>query len=162
MSGNAQNIITGTGSILIDDQDIGFTTGGVTLRYDLTTIEIEGDQALGIIDRRKSNERLYVTFNALELTLENMRRFMGLPAGLLTGSCLYLGYNSTCSENSTSQVELVGEGPNCCNRRWTFPTAVISTGFEIQLQKENPAQMSVEYEVLKDGNGRFGFVCDAC
>ena len=162
MAGNAQNIVVGTGSILVDSQDIGFTTGGVTLRYDLTTIEVEGDQALGIVDRRKSNERLFITFNALELTLENMRRFMGLPAALLDGSCLYLGYNSTCSDDSNSQVEIVGEGPSCCNRRWTFPSAVISEGFEVQMQKEAPAQMSVNYEVLKDGNGRFGYVCDAC
>lgn len=162
MAANANNIVVGTGNISIDSVDVGFTTGGVTMRYDLTTIEIEGDQALGIVARRKSNERLFISFNALEITLENLRKVMALPAAKLDGSCLYLGYNSTCTDDSQAALEIVGEGPNCCNRTWTFPTAVISEGFELQLQKEAPAQMSVNYEVLKDGNGQFGYVCDAC
>lgn len=162
MAANAQNIVVGTGSILVDDQDIGFTTGGVTIRYDLTTLEIEGDQALGIVARRKTNERLFVTFNALEITLENLRRAMAIPDALLYNSCLYLGYNSTCGQESTAALEIVGEGPNCCNRTWSFPSATISEGFELSLQRDAPGQMSFQYEVLKDGNGRFGYVCDAC
>lgn len=169
---NQENIVVGAANIVNNGSDVGFTQGGVTVRYDLTVTEVDADQQQGIAARRKSNERVFVSFNLLEITLENIRSSMALPAELLIGgTCLYLGYNSSCGDELFADLILSGEGPSCCNRTWRFPCSVVSEGFELSIQKDAAQQMSVTYEALKcdsgnapsaDFEGRFGVVCDNC
>ena len=52
--GNKNNIIIGYASMSIAGVDVGYTEGGVMLRKDVTYVDIEGDQASGIVKKHSA------------------------------------------------------------------------------------------------------------
>jgi len=123
MSGNSDNIIIGAATISIDGSDVGFTKGGVTVRYEPEFLDIFGDQAVGAVRKARINERLYVATTLLEVTLERIRNAFMQPADQLVGSTLTLGYNNACWTDEVALV-LVGVSPGCGTRTFTFSKCV--------------------------------------
>lgn len=160
MAGNANNIIVGAATVSIDASDVGYTKGGVTVSYEPTWIEVTADQAVGIVRRARSNERLYVKTSLLEITLTQIRRAFMYPSGNLVGSTLTLGYNSSCYVDTHALV-LVGAGPNCGVRTFTFPSCVAFGNREIKMVREEEQSFEIQFEVLKDSDGHFGTVVDS-
>lgn len=159
--------------------DAGITTGGVSIRYEPTFQEIEADQVFGIAARPKTNERMFVSFELLCVTLDNIRRAMAQSESSLTTAsgqpCLYLGEPlEDCATDITCMLRLVTKGPCCCKRTWEFYCATPSEGWEMNLSKTDAQTLSVTYEMLKiterltaGGSmnpyfGRFGCICDDC
>jgi len=159
MAGNADNIILGAAVINLDATDVGYTSGPTTIRYEPTWVEIEAEQAVGVVSRKRSNERLFVTMTLLEPTLENMRISFNYPEALLDGSTLTLGYNSSCVVQEQAMT-IITVGPSCGSRTFTFPTAVAVGEKEYTMSKEEPVQFEVEFEILKASDGTFGTVVD--
>ncbi len=58
-------------------------------------------------------------------------------------------------------ITLVGTGLNCGTRTFTFPKAVTFGEREYTMQREEPVQFEVEFEILKDANGEFGTIVDS-
>jgi len=160
MSFNANNIIVGAASITIDGSNVGYTKGGCTVRYEPEYVDVTADQAIGVVQKRRQNERMYVVMTMLEVTLARIRQAFNQPAGNLTGSTLTLGYNNSCVVNEHALV-LTGVGPSCGTRTFTFGRCIAMGNREYKMSREEEVAFEVEFEVLKNTNGNFGTIVDS-
>ena len=160
---DADCIVVGAANICCDDEDLGFTDGGITIRYEPEFFDVTADQAFGTIAKRKIDEKMFVEFELICISLDNIRAAMALPSSNLdmNGGCLLLGYEqATCDDEVTCDLKLYGPGPGCSTRTWHFPCVSPSEGFELSLSRTEAQKLSVTYEVLKIEGGYFGLVCD--
>ena len=164
MAGNADNIILGAAQVFIDGVDIGFTKGGTTVRHEPTFVDVMADQAVGVVRKFRSEERLFVTTTLLEVTLEQLRKSFMYPNANLVANTLTLGYNDSCFIDEVA-ITLIGSGPGsggvCGVRTFTFPKAVTFGTREYNMTREEETAFEVEFEVLKSNNGTFGTIVDA-
>lgn len=166
MAGNAANVAIGAASVCVNGSDIGYTTGGVKLQYQPTFVEVRADQSGGVIRRFKQEERLFVEFELIEITLQRIAEIFGYPnSNLFTGSgtgigdCLYIGYASGCSIEEVEMV-ILSPAPNCCTREWTFPVAISVSEAQLNFQRDQEQRISARFEILKQSDGTFGKVCE--
>lgn len=158
---NQANIIVGAASISIAGTDVGYTRGGVQIRYQPTFTDIDADQANGIVKKARNMERMFVRFNMLEVQIANLRTaFMYPVANLSAATSLYLGYNDACWVDE-NEITITGKGPSCGTRTWTFSRGIVSGEREYSATRENAVEFAIEFEILKDTNGRFGTVIDS-
>lgn len=160
MAVNANNILVGAATVSLNGADIGYTRGGTTVRYESTPVDVDADQANGIVRKGRAMERTYVVIRMLEVSLEQLRLAMMLPSANLSGSTLTLGYNGSCWTDEVS-VSLVGPGPSCGTRTFAFTKGVSMGTREYTMTRDNPVEYEVELEVLKDSSGNFGTVIDS-
>lgn len=160
MSGNSDNIIVGAADVSIGGSDIGFTKGGVVVRYEPTFLEVMADQAVGVVRKARTSERVYVVTTLLEVTLERMRQAFMQPSANLVGDTLTLGYNSACWVEELAIV-LVGVSPGCGTRTFSFSKCVAMGTREYNMKRDEETAFQVEFEVLKDSNGHFGTIIDS-
>ena len=109
MAGNADNIIVGAAEVQIDGTDVGYTQGGVSVRYESEVIDIFADQAVGVVKKARSSERMFVTTTLLEATLSQIRRAFMIPSAQLSVNSLTLGYNNACWVEELA-ITLIGFG----------------------------------------------------
>lgn len=159
MAGNADNIIIGAATVSVGGSDVGYTKGGTSVRYEQEQVDVMADQAVGVVRKARSLERMYVTTTMLEVTLAQLRRAFMLPTASLTGSTLTLGYNDSCWVDEVTIV-LVGKSPSCGTRTWTFANCVTFGEREYNMQREEETAFEVEFEILKNSSGNFGTVVD--
>src|SRR3990172_137189 len=152
MSGNANNILIGAAVVTLEGTDLGYTKGGTTVRYEPEFIDVMADQAVGVVRKARSLERMYVVTTMLEITLSNLRRAFMLPAAKLSGSTLTLGYNDACWVDEVS-LSLAGKGPSCGTRTFAFPTCVTFGTKEYSMKREEETAFEVSFEVLKSSSG---------
>lgn len=157
---NANNIIQGAATVSIGGTDIGYTDGGVTWRHESTFVDVEADQAVGVVRKGRQLEKMFVTTTMLEITLANLRIATMQPAGNLSGSTLTIGYNNSCWTDEL-QIILVGPGPNCGTRTATFVRCVAMGTREYNSQRTEATMIEVEFEVLKQSSGAFGTIVDS-
>jgi hypothetical protein len=157
------NLTIGAATICIDGSDVGLTTGGTTIRFDNTFIDVEADQIPGIARKFRESQRAFITTTLLEVSLEQIRIALGLPAAnLTTATSLSLGYNAACFLPEVSMV-ICGPSPGCGCRTWEFDRVVSASSPEYSMTKTEAVQMEVEFEVLADcSTGNFGTVTDGC
>lgn len=160
MAGDANNIIIGAAEIAIDGTDVGFTKGGCTVRYAQEQVEVEADQAVGVVRKARKLERMYVKTTLLEVTLQQIRKAFMQPAANLSGSTLTLGYNNSCWVDEVALV-LVGVAPGCGVRTFTFGKCVTFGEREYNMKRDEETAFEVEFECLKDSNGHFGTIVDS-
>lgn len=160
MAGNPDNILIGAATVEINGEDIGYTKGGTTVRYEPTFIDVMADQAVGVVRKARSLERLYVVIRVLEVSLERIRQAFMQPAANLVADVLTLGYNGSCWTDEV-QLVLVGPSPGCGARTFTFTRCVAFGNREYSMKREEETSFEVEFEVLKDSNGEFGTIEDA-
>lgn len=160
MAGNADNIIIGAAQVSIGGSDVGYTKGGTRVRYEPTFIDVEADQAAGVVRKARSGERLYVVTTLLEVTLNLIRIAFMQPLANLSGSTLTLGYNDACWTDEQA-ITLVGVSPGCGTRTFTFAKCVTFGNREYAMQRDEETAFEVEFEVLKDSNGNFGTIVDS-
>jgi len=160
MAVNANNILIGSATVALNGTDVGYTRGGTTVRYESTPVDVDADQANGIVRKGRAMERQYVVIRLLEISLEQMRVAMMLPSANLSGSTLTLGYNGSCWTDEVT-ITLVGPGPNCGTRTFAFTKGVSLGTREYTMARDAPAEYEVEIEVLKDATGNFGTIIDS-
>jgi len=157
---DANNIVIGAAQVLVDAVDVGYTTGGATVRYEQEQVEVMADQAVGVVRKARSSERMFVTTTLLEVTLEQLRQAFMLPeASLVGGTTLTLGYNDSCWVDEVA-ITLIGSSPGCGTRTWTLPRCVTFGEREYNMQREEATAFEVEFEILKDSSGNFGTIID--
>jgi hypothetical protein len=160
MANDATKIIIGAATVSVGGSDIGYTKGGVTVRYEPEFIDVIADQAVGVVKKARSLERMYVTTTMLQVSLDQVRQSFMLPAAHLAGSTLTLGYNNVCWVDEVAIV-LAGKGPACGSRTFTFGKCITFGSREYSMQREEEVAFEVEFEILKDASGNFGTILDA-
>lgn len=160
--GTRTNVILGPCSVEIATVDIGFTRGNVTVTHTTTIKEVKAAQQVGTVRAFRTDETMTLAMEMLEVTLENMRIALNLPSANLVGSTLTLGYDNSCNVEEP-QVVLIGVGPSCGVRTYTFYHCVASGDVATELSPEDEQVLPVTFIVLKDSdNGNaFGSVVDA-
>lgn len=163
----AQNILIGSAEITIGSNNIGWTQGGTTVRYEPEYVDVDADQAAGIVRKSRSLERLYVETTILETTLDDLKLAFMVPDSSYNSatSTLTLGYDDTCWMDEYT-LTLVGPGPgaeagDCGTRTWTFSRAVSFGTREYGMMRDTATTFAVQFEILKDSSGNFGTVVDS-
>lgn len=156
----AANIIVGAATFSIDASDVGYTKGGCTVRYEPEFIDVMADQAAGVVAKRRSSERMYVTTTILEATLLRIQQAWGQPSVNLSGSILTLGYSDSCNTPSHA-ISIVGVSPNCGTRTFALTDCVAMGTREYTMSREEEVAFEVEFECLKDSSGNFGTITDS-
>jgi hypothetical protein len=162
MAGNADNIILGPATILLNGTDIGFTKSGVSVMLEREYIDVQADQALGTVRKGKKFEKLIIKTTMLEINLERLRIAWDQPSSNYSGSSyFYLGYDISCAVN-THQITIIGSGPNCGTRTFYLYKAISIAGSEYKMSREEEVGLPVEFECLKDSthNNKFGWILD--
>jgi hypothetical protein len=160
MAGDADNIIVGAAEISIDGADIGFTKGGTTVRYEPEFLDVFADQAVGVVRKARTAERLFIVTTMLEVTLTRLRQAFMQPTNHLAGSTLTIGYNDACWVEELAIV-LTGQSPGCGTRTFTFSKCVSMGTKEYNMQRDEETAFEVEFEALKDADGEFGTIVDS-
>lgn len=157
---DANNIIIGAASVSVNGSDVGYTMGGTTVRYEPEVRDIMADQALGVVRKSRTSERMYVTTTILEITLAQLRLAFMIPTAQLAGSTyLTLGYSDACWVEESSLI-LTGKSPGCGTRTFTFSKVTTLNSKEYNMTREEETAFEVEFECLKDEFGNFGTVVD--
>jgi len=159
MAGNADNILVGAAVVQIDTVDVGYTKGGTTVRYEPEYVDVMADQAVGVVKKARSLERMYVVTTLLEITLTRIQQAFNQPAANLSGSTLLLGYNNSCTINEHGIV-LIGVGPECEVRTFTLFRCVAMGTREYNMSREEETAFEVEFECMKNASGIFGHIVD--
>jgi len=158
--GSANNIIIGAASVSVNGSDVGYTMGGTTVRYEPEVRDIMADQALGVVRKSRTSERMYVTTTILEITLAQLRLAFMIPSAQLSGSTyLTLGYSDACWVEE-SELILTGKSPGCGTRTFTFAKVTTLNSKEYNMTREEETAFEVEFECLKNPSGNFGTVVD--
>ncbi len=160
MAGNSDNIIVGAADLSINGEDVGFTKGGVVVRYEPEFLDVMADQAVGVVRKARTNERVYITTTLLEITLERIRQAFMQPSSQLTGNTLILGYNNACWIEELAII-ITGVSPGCGTRTFTFGRCVTMGQREYAMKRDEETAFEVEFEVMKDANGHFGSIIDS-
>jgi len=161
MAGNADNIILGPATILLNGLDIGFTKSGVEVTLEREYIDVQADQAIGTVRKGRKLEKLMVKTSMLEVNLERLRIAWDQPASNYATSYFYLGYDVSCAVN-THQITIIGSGPNCGTRTFYLYKAISILGSAYKMSRETEVELPVEFECLKDPtkNNKFGWILD--
>lgn len=161
MAVNAQNIIVGAGVMYVAPYgtadnavesalyDVGATQGGVELAYEPEFLDIEVDQAFGIIDKRKIRESATLTTQMAEATLNNLLLAWGLPAARLVNGTLSFG-EAEVTQADARTVYIVGKGPNGQKRIAKIWKAVARGNASVAFRKDEVTILNVEFEILAD------------
>lgn len=161
------NVIIGAGELEVDGVNVGFTEGGVTFAYERTFIEIEADQAICDIARRKIKEVLTISTTLLEATLTNLRLVWGLTGtiqNLGDGTTqLNFGCEATCDEPSHVLL-FSGPGPNCMTRYVEIYDAFSLESGEHTYAKGGAVKVPVVFKAIadrtRDAGNRYGNIRD--
>lgn len=162
MAGNQLNIIVGAATLKIDGIDVGFTQGGVTVRFADDYLDVEADQLAGVARKEKTFQRVFVTTTLLEATLLNLRKAIGEPSSQLFGTALSFGQASPVVTEHT--LTITGKSSAGATQREYSFTRCISIGEVEHLAgaRDAASVIPIEFEVLKDpsAGNTFGFSRD--
>jgi len=159
---NVSEILVGKCTVTIDSVDVGYTQGGVTLRAQKDKLDVEADQAAGIVKKPTTLERMFVVFTMLQSSLSNFLLAFDEPAAG-TGGSGTLDFGS--ADPATIEHTVAVTGPNASGaglRTYTFYRAVrVENAETVVGNRAAVQQLPVTLELLKDANGKFGCYTDA-
>jgi hypothetical protein len=146
MGMNALNVVMGPAVMTVGGVDVGFTRGGIEIRYPREYKSIEADQALGVILKKKTKEQFFVKTTLLEASLDN------LALAWDQTSVAVLGTNSSVVQEKV--IIITGPGPNNKTRVVTLLRCISNSEGAAKWTKDEEQGIEVEYECIKqDGSG---------
>jgi hypothetical protein len=145
----------GAGTLIIADYngaegggvDVGFTEGGADLKIDRKYLEIELDQAIGVVNIFKVAERVTLKVGLPEATLANIAIAMGYPAAAVAGGIFSFGGTDDIVSKT---IYLNTKAPNGGNRKIKFFKCVAIAGGSQKYVKNNMTVVDVEFLCLQD------------
>ena len=154
------NIIVGAASVKVGNDaeiDLGYTKGGVVVRYETEFTEVFSDQGVGVVDKSRSSERMFIVFTMSEITIANLSFYFDLGS---SGSSMIVPSIANDCNSTGGKLTLIGVGPNCSTRRFTFNRCFVSKGFDYKMSRDEETLIEIEFEAMKDSNGNFGIIVD--
>lgn len=148
---STDGLIIGPFNLCLNGVDLGATTGGVSITQNREYTEIRNDQSKTLQAIATVTQDFMVTVTMRDLTLDKLRVLYGVREGLAAdGQSLCVVDNATeCSFPEEFTLTVAGPGPGCGYRSFHFPRVVITPAtVEILIQRDNPAEVAVEFKVL--------------
>lgn len=141
--------------------DVGFTEGGADLKIDRKYLEIELDNALGVVNVFKIAEKVTLKVGLPEATLANIALAMGMPAASVSNGVFSFGGDNTVEFKT---VYLNTKAPNGGARKIRFNKCVAISGGSQKYVKNNITVVDVEFVCLQDtaktANQQIGSITD--
>lgn len=166
--GTKKNVLVGGATMSTSDDgnawtEAGYTDDGVTLDYEPAFSDVNVDEELLPVKKIKTGEKLLVSANLAEGTLENYMLAVGLPTTALVTDAeaktktLNLISNPNIVEK---QIKLVGKSPDGLDRTITF-AKIVSVGkvSSKYTNKGGKTLIPVQFEVLA-GDAGYGSIVD--
>ncbi len=151
------NILVSAVDMEVDDVNVGFLDGAVALAYTPTHIEHSVEQRMGIQRVDRIAERLTVTANLLEPTLEAIRIAYGQPASSLSATLSTLGVGSSTVVTEHKLV-LKGKAPGTNKSRTiTCHKAVAIEASAHSYAREGRVVIPVTFVLVEDNTKEAGF-----
>lgn len=161
---NQLNIIVGAATMKIDGIDVGFTQGGVNIRFADDYLDVEADQLAGVARKEKTFQRVFVTTVLLEATLLNLRKAIGEPESQLFGGGTAMTFGQAFPVVTEHTLTVTGKASVGATQREYAFTRCISIGEvdHIAGARDAASVIPIEFEVLKDpaAGNTFGFARD--
>lgn len=166
--GQKKNVLVGSAKMSYSSDgttwtELGYTDDGVTVDYEPTFQDVTVDEELLPVKKIKIGEKITVSANLAENTLENYQFAMGLPVTALTTDTtaktktLTMGLNPDIPEH---QIKLEGKNPDGLDRTMIF-TRVVSVGkVSTKHNKKDKKLIPIQLEVLTDDTGNYGTIVD--
>lgn len=153
MAGNYLNVIANSATMSINGTDVGYTKDGIAIRMAREYLEITPDQVNGPVKVSKTMEQMFVKTTLLEPTLANLRWAWDQSAESQIGN----------SDSVVNEVAIVvsGDAPNGGTRTFTLSRCVPQGDAELNYGRETEVGLEVEFQALKDSDGRFGTLADS-
>ena len=160
MNFEPDNIIVGAASVSIGpnaEVNLGYTKGGVSVRYENELVETLADQVVGVVDKSRSLERMFVAFSMTEATIANLSFYFDVAGD---GSSMTVPSVANACNVNGGKLTIIGVGPSCTTRKFTFNRCFVSKGTEYKMSREEETLIEVEFEVMKNSSGQFGTIID--
>ncbi len=163
MSADKKNILIGAGTLVVDDTDVGYTRGGITIAKDGEFLDVHPDQVTYPILTQKTSESYQVSTELLEVTLENLKLAWG-EAGEINGTTLSLGSSEV--DVTEHKVVFNGRAPkgasgNYGDRTVTFHRVVTMDYGDVEHQRDGESVIPVTFTALYDEDeGEIGEIED--
>lgn len=159
------NIIVGAAQLTVDGTNVGLTQGGVQLRKQKDTFDVDADQLGGVARKVITFERMFLTTTLLEATQRNMQIAFNEPNSNLSGGSS-LNFGTGSFENIEHVITVTGKAPGTVNktRTYTFFRAVCTDEVTHMIGARDQAGiLAFGCELLKDAtqNNKFGSYADA-
>lgn len=166
--GQKKNIIIGSAKVSLSTDgvawtELGYTEDGVETDYEPTFQDHEVDEELLPVKKTKVKERMLVSANLAENTLENYKIAMGLPETALTTDTtaktktLDLKVNFDIPEH---HLKLEGKSPDGLDRTMTLDRVVSVGKVNTKHNKKNKKLIPVQFEALSNDSGEYGKIVD--
>jgi hypothetical protein len=173
VSMNSANILVGARDLQVDGANVGALDGGVTVTYEPTHVEHTVDQRMGVQRVDRVAERMTISANLKEATLENLRIAWGLPSYALstsgTATVLNVGGEEAVTEHT---LVLTGKAPGAdrtrsitCHKAVAIDTSAHSYTKEdatiypvtFVLVEDAAQGAGFRYVTIEDDDGQFNF-----
>jgi hypothetical protein len=154
MAEERKNILVGAGTLKVDDVEVGFTEGGVTLSMEKDFYDVEADQETGILDKKETRQVCTIVTNLLEATLENIKIVWGIETPIETPSgkkiLSFGGLSGLCSSPPEHTLEFNGCAPNKKARKFYVYRAISIEAGEHAYLKGEKTMIPVTFQCLMD------------
>ena len=173
LSPDAANILVGARDLQVDGANVGALDGGVTVTYEPAHIEHYVDQRAGVQRVDKVAERMTITANLKEATLENLRIAWGQPTGALSAEgakeILHVGGEDAVAEH---MLVLTGKAPGVERTRTITCHRAVAVGASAHSYSKDGAtvypvtfvlvedaskEQGHKYVTIEDDEGQFQF-----
>jgi len=163
---DTNNILIGAGTVLINDETLGWTRDGVSINHSAIFNQVFVDQELSPLKTTKVSERYTISTNLAEITLENIKKAWGMRqeivgvtsdfvdyGGQQTKNRLYFGGDPVNSDLEEYTLDFWGKAPGSnTNRRIHFYKAVSIDYGSMPTQKGGETVLPVTFEALADSS----------
>lgn len=166
------NIIAGPcSSFTVDSNQVGGTSGGVTLERKMTYTDLEVDQIVGVLKQALSKDAVTVTTTLSEATLANLQLAFNVTAAPVTATTpasetLSIGVESSPVEHTLTFVGPCPAGTsNFTTRTISIHRAINMSTAKMDFIKDKEQGYQVQFTCLPDltqtAGSEYGTVVDA-
>jgi len=156
MANDRANIIVGAGTLKVDGVDVGYTEDGVSITVEREYYDVEADQSICILEKKKIREKVRLVTNILEATLENLKIVFGIGNAVATVSgvkTLSFGGDTGVAEHL---LVFTGKAPGGFVRTFTAYKAVSIESGEHGYKKGEKTVVPVTFELIEDAGKTAG------
>ena len=151
------NVLVGTATIRIDDADLGWTSGGLTLEHASEFYNVEVDQDQYPVKSFRTKESFKIKTNLAENTLENLKIAWGISSAIdltTTPGSRRLVLGGTSAEAVEHTLDVYGNSPSSPGgtrqRRIHFYRVVSIEFGSLVIEKNKEQVIPVTFEALLD------------
>jgi len=152
-------------ALSIDGTNLGYTEDGVSIKHKVTHYDIEADQSINILGKKKIKETVEIGVNVEEATLANIKIAMGEENTILTNggtSRLSFGGGTTVTEHALLFVG-IAPGTNKTRKYNIYKAVSINIG-ENSYKKGKMTLIPLTFEAIADTakpeGEQFGYYSD--